>query len=87
VADQTLKDKITSVLKQSLFNQPGDYVAVTDGDEDLAHVLVISPQLGGKKAREKRDLIWDELMAKLAEDEWQRISLVAAKTPEEVMAE
>lgn len=87
MAEQAFKDAIIGVLNKNLFNKPGDYISVTDGDGDAVHVLVISPQLGGKRAKEKRDLIWGELVANLKQEEWARISLVAAKTPEEALTE
>ena len=87
MADQAFKDAIIGVLTQAVFNKPGDYVTVTDGDADAVHVLIISPQVGGKRAKEKRDLIWGTLIAGLKPEDWTRISLIAAKTPEEALTE
>lgn len=87
MADQALKDRVVAALQHTLFNKPGDYVAVTDGDADAVHILVISPQIGGKRAKEKRDLIWGELIARLAQQDWQRVSLLVAKTPQEALAD
>ena len=87
MAEQTIKERVAGALRHTLFNQPDDYVAVTDGDGDLLHVLVVSPKIGGKGASEKRDLIWGELVGRLTQPEWSRVSLLVAKTPDEVMAE
>lgn len=87
MADEEIKERVATALRHTLFNQPEDYVAVTDGDGDLLHVLVISPRVRGKRASEKRDLIWGELINRLTQPEWSRVSLLVAKTPDEVMAE
>lgn len=87
MAEKAFKEAISQTLKKAYFNKEGDYISVTDGDGDAVHVLIISPQLGGKRAKEKRDLVWGNLIAHLKPEEWARISLVAAKTPEEAMAE
>lgn len=87
MADAAFKNHVLAALRGTLFSGPDDYVTVTDGEGDAVHVLIISPQFGGKRAKEKRDLVWGELVARLKPDEWSRVSLVAAKTPEEAMAE
>ena len=87
MAEQAFKESIVQTLRNAYFNKEGDYISVADGEGDAVHVLIISPQLGGKRAKEKRDLVWGNLIANLKPEEWARISLVAAKTPEEAMAE
>jgi acid stress-induced BolA-like protein IbaG/YrbA len=86
MADDALKETIKDVLQKNYFKGQDEYVDVSDGEGDSVHVLIISRQLGGKRAKEKRDLIWGELTAHLKPEQWQRISLLVAKTPDEVVA-
>ena len=87
MADQALKDKVRTALADAYFNQPTDYIAVTDSEAGDMRVLIVSPQLGGKRAKEKRDLVWGALFARLTQPEWGQIVTLVAKTPDEVMAE
>ena len=86
MADEALKTKIRDVLKQGYFNGPDDFVDISDGTDGLVHVVVVSRKFDGRRAREKNDLLWSELSQGLLPDEWGRISLSVARSPEEIKA-
>ena len=85
MVDAQLKEKIFSVLRRTLFDDPGDVIDVSDGDDvDDIHLVVISRKLEGRRLRERTDLIWDELQRDLTPEEWGRISLTIGMTPDQV---
>jgi acid stress-induced BolA-like protein IbaG/YrbA len=86
MADNALKAKIYDVLKRGYFNGPDDSVYVSDGSDELIHVVVVSEKFDGHRSREKRELLWDELEKGLSEDELGHISLSIARSPEEIKA-
>lgn len=86
MANQALKQKIYDVLKGTLFNGPDDAVDVSDGPADSIHVVVVSRKFDGKRLKEKNQLIWNQFMEHLADDEWGKITLSVAASPEEIKA-
>lgn len=86
MADQIVKDRIRDELRSAYFNRPDDLVDVSDGDADNIHVVVVSRQLGGMRSRDKVDLIWSVLTQHTPPDQWGRISLVTATSPEDLKA-
>jgi len=84
VADIELKTRIKGLLKGGYFPDPDDLVDVSDGDDDNVHIVVVSRKFDGLRFQEKNDLIWGELIAKLKEPEWQKVSLSVGVTPEEI---
>lgn len=84
MADIELKTRIKGLLKGGYFPDPDDLVDVSDGDDDNVHIVVVSRKFDGLRFQEKNDLIWGELIAKLKELEWQKVSLSVGVTPEEI---
>ena len=52
MASKTLKEKIYDSLKPGYFNEATDLVDVSDGFDDLVHVVIVSRKFDGKLARE-----------------------------------
>jgi len=86
MADNKLKRKIRKALKDSYFNDSQDLVDVSDGPEDSVHLVVVSRKFDGRRLKEKNDLIWSVLVDKLKPDEWGKVSLTVATSPEEIKA-
>lgn len=86
MAEQAVKDHIRDSLRNAYFNKLDDLVDVSDGDGDNIHIVVVSRQLGGKRAKEKTDLLWSILTQNLPPEQWGKITLVTATTPEELKA-
>jgi stress-induced morphogen len=86
MADSKLKRKIRKVLKENYFNDPQDFVDVSDGPEDSVHVVVVSRKFDGHRMKEKNDLIWSVLVKKLGPEEWGKVSLSVGTSPEEIKA-
>jgi stress-induced morphogen len=86
VADEQLKQKIEKTLKDNYFKDPHDLVDVSDGPEDAIHLVVVSRKFDGRHMGEKNDLIWSVLVDKLDPDEWGKVSLSVAASPEEIKA-
>ena len=84
MACEVLKQKIYDVLKDGCFDDTKDFVDVSDGYDDLVHVVVVSRKFEGKRRPERRDLILNELFNNLSDDEWGLVSLSVTKAPEEV---
>jgi hypothetical protein len=85
MVDAQLKERIFSVLRRTLFDDPADVIDVSDGDDvDDIHLVVISRKLEGRRLRERTDLSWDELQRDLTPEEWGRISLTIGVTPDQV---
>ena len=78
--------RVYEVLRGHYFNGRDDLVDVTEGGEDDVHVVVVSRKLAGLSYDEKHDLVWDELMRHLTVEEWGRVSLTIARSPEEIKA-
>ncbi len=45
-----------------------------------------SRKFDGRRMKEKNDLIWSVLVAKLAPEEWGKVSLSVGASPEEIKA-
>lgn len=86
MADETLKQKIRELLRHGAFNDPDDYVLVSDGADDNIHIVIVSPQFEGRRVLEREDMIWNELLGNLAPEEWGQISLSIGHSPEELKA-
>lgn len=80
-----LKREIYNVLKDGYFDHEDDFVDVSDGYDDLVHVVVVSRKFNGTGSMLKRGgIIWDPLFNQLSNDEWGRVSLTVGRPPEEV---
>lgn len=86
MADTQLKTKISDVLKRGYFSDHDDVVDVSDSDtsDEFIHVVVVSRKFDGRHLGEKTDLIWSELVQRLAPEEWGRITLSIGVSPAEV---
>lgn len=84
MACEMLKQKIYSSLKAGRFSDTKDFVDVSDGFDDLIHVVVVSRKFNGHTMIDRGDIIWDELLKHLSDEEWRYISLLIGATPEEV---
>ena len=85
MASSKLKKKILDILKDGYFNDEYDFVDISDGFKDLIHVVVVSSKFNEMKLEERDDIIWNEILQFLSDDEWSKISLLIANTPEEVI--
>ena len=86
MADEQLKKKVYNALKTSYFAGPDDTVDVSDGPADSIHVVVVSRKFDGKRLKEKNQMLWTQFMEYLAADEWGKITLSVAASPEEIKA-
>lgn len=86
MADKQLKGRVYEVLRNGYFHDPDDAVDVSDSPEDSIHLIIFSRKFDGRSMKEKHDLIWSELMQKLAAEEWGKISLSVGASPEEIKA-
>jgi len=59
---------------------------VSDGFDDLIHIVVVSRKFDGCRMKEKEDLIWSELLKNLSKEEWGEVSLSVGASPDEVKA-
>ena len=85
MASSKLKKKILDILKDGYFNDEYDFVDISEGFKDLIHVVVVSSKFSEMKLEERDDIIWNEILQFLSDDEWSKISLLIATTPEEVI--
>jgi stress-induced morphogen len=81
-----LKQKIHHVLKEAYFSGPDDLIDVSDGPDDSLHLVIVSRKFDGRRMKEKNDLIWSVLTAKLPPEEWGKVSLSIGTSPEEIKA-
>lgn len=80
-----LKREIYNVLKEGYFGDTNDFVDVSDGYDDLVHVVVVSRKFNGESTMIKRgDIIGQELLKHFPEGEWGYVSLTVGRLPEEV---
>ncbi|MBI1925965.1 hypothetical protein HYR99_17150 [Candidatus Poribacteria bacterium] len=84
MASAKLKKKIHDVLKKGYFSTSSDFVDVSDGYDDLIHIVVVSRKFDGRRMKEKEDLIWAELYKNLSEEEWGKVSLSVGTSPDEI---
>ena len=84
MACEILKQKIHNTLQIGYFSDTKDYVDVSDGFDDLIHVVVVSRKFNGYTMIDRGDIIWDELLKHLSDEEWGYVSLLIGATPEEV---
>ncbi|MBX6312124.1 MAG: hypothetical protein IRY99_04275 [Isosphaeraceae bacterium] len=75
--------RIYETLKHGYFD---DAVFVSDGPDDDIHVMVVSRKLGGRRLKEKHDLIWSEFTKALGPEERSKASLSIGVGPEEIKA-
>ena len=57
MACEILKQKIHSLLKAGCFNDTKDFVDVSDGFDDLIHVVVVSRKFNGHTMIDRGDII------------------------------
>jgi hypothetical protein len=80
--------KHSAVLLSALraqFPGEGNYVDVSDGYDDLIHVLVVSRIFDGMTEPARQDLVWEALeQAPLTRDQKRLVSLVVPLTPDQV---
>lgn len=86
MADGNLKRKIYDVLKRGYFDDSTDFVDVSDGFDNLIHIVVVSRKFDGRRMKEKEDLIWSELFQNLSPEEWGKVSLSIGASPDEIKA-
>jgi len=86
MADEKLKQKIHDVLKRGYFSDSTDFVDVSDGFDNLIHIVVVSRKFDGCRMKEKEDLIWSELVQNLSPEEWGKISLSIGASPDDIKA-
>ena len=86
MADEKLKKKIHDVLKEGYFSDLTDFVDVSNGFDNLIHIVVISRKFDGRNMKEKEDLIWSELFQNLSPGEWGKVSLSIGASPDEIKA-
>lgn len=84
MATKRLLAKIHQTLKSGHFPDESDFVDVSEGDDGGIHIVVVSRKFDGKRPKDKRELIWNDLMAGLTQAEWSQVSLAVARSPEEV---
>jgi acid stress-induced BolA-like protein IbaG/YrbA len=86
MAAKRLLTKIKQVLKTGDFADEDDLVDVSAAEDGSIHVVVVSRKFDGMRFKEKRDLVWNRLMAQLAPNEWCQVSLAITRSPEEIKA-
>ena len=86
MANEKLKTKIHEALKRGYFSDSTDFVDVSDGFDDLIHIVIVSRKFDGRRIKEKEDLIWSELLKNLSKDEWGQVSLSVGASTDEVKA-
>ncbi len=86
MAAKKLLLKIRQILKAGSFADEDDLVDVSEAEDGSIHVVVVSRKFDGKRLKEKRELVWNDLMNHLAPQEWSQVSLAIARSPEEIKA-
>lgn len=86
MASEKLKKKIHDVLKRGYFSDSTDFVDVSDGFDELIHIVVVSRKFDGRRMKEKEDLIWSELVQNLSPEEWDKVSLSIGASPDDIKA-
>jgi len=86
MADKKLKKKIHDVLKRGYFSDSTDFVDISDGFDNLVHIVVVSRKFDGRNMKEKEDLIWSELAQNLSPQEWGKVSLSIGASPDDIKA-
>lgn len=86
MADAKLKKKIHDTLKRGYFSDSTDFVDVSDGFDNLIHIVIVSRKFDGRRMKEKEDLIWSQLYKNLSEEEWGKVSLSVGASPDEIKA-
>ena len=84
MACKRLKQKIHDILSDGYFNAEKDYVDVSDGDDDLVHIIVVSRKFNGYTMKSRGNIIWHELFDHLSTEEWGNVTLSIGMMPEEV---
>lgn len=80
------REDVKAALRKALHEEfPEDTVDVSDGFEDLIHVLVVSRRFDEMEEQAKQDLLWDLIdKAELNKRESALISLVLPVSPAEI---
>ena len=86
MADDATKQRVADALKSAYFGDSGDLVDVSDGYDDNIHVVVVSRKLGGRRLREKNDLLWSILTKELTPADWGKVTLSIGVSPEDIKA-
>jgi hypothetical protein len=84
MADRELKQRVYDVLKRGYFNDPSDFIDVSDGENGDIHVVVVSRKFDGRRVKEKNDLIWSDLQQGLTPEDWGQVTLSVGVSPEEI---
>ena len=84
MSKKKLLEKVRQTLKHGTFADVDDLVDVSEADDGSIHVVVVSRKFDGKRGQAIREVIWKDLMARLQQDEWSQVSLVIARSPEEI---
>lgn len=77
------KKKIRDVLKSVYFTDKSDVVEVSDGEVDDLHLLVVSRKFKGLGPAKRIDMVWNALEEGLSQDDWGKITITFARTPDE----
>ncbi len=59
---------------------------MSDGDAGNVHVVIVSRKFDTIRYKEKDDLVWSLLTKHLKPEEWNKVSLFIAASPEEIKA-
>ena len=84
MACEVLKHKIHNMLKTGYFSDAKDFVDVSDGFDDLVHIVIVSRKFDGYTMGGRGEIIWNELLKHLSDEEWGHVSLSIGMLPEEV---
>ena len=84
MACEMLKRKIYDALKGDYFGDEDDFVDVSDGYDELVHVVVVSRKFEGYSMMKRGDIIGEELLKHFPDGEWGDVSLTIGRPPEEV---
>ena len=81
-----LRRRIYDGLKRGRFGSPDDLVDVSQGDEGMVHVVVVSRKFDDMRYQDKEDLLWRELESQVDEQDRRHVTLLVGVSPEEVKA-
>jgi len=83
---KVIRDELKAKLERAFRKQfPRDTVDISDGYQDLIHVLVVSRKFDGMGEKEKQQFLWRVIdKMNLAKDEEGLISLLLPVSPTEI---
>ena len=86
MACETFKREIYNVLKEGYFGDKNDFVDVSDGYDDLVHVVVVSRKFnwGQHDDKKRRHHRARTFIKHFPDGEWGYVSLTVGRLPEEV---